>query len=192
MENTLAVVVLLIVALFLIFGINKRKEGFFGFSGWDGYLDGVEINKVYDEVDMNSYRRNTDASIPKEAWGKLIESTQQEISKALNICLEPFTTIWAHIYDGPGGRLYKYRVMYVAVNEQIGVEIQTTASIDPDGKVNIIAVETDEPIKATDPIKAYYPDEYKDYLQYNNIVMKNAPTKEAIDLVEKSISKKFA
>jgi hypothetical protein len=188
-------IVLLVVAIAVLLKRNQDKEGFFGFSGWNGgYLsDGVTVHEKIREVNMNDFVRNTDDGIPRELWSNLVETAQVELNKYTSLCLVPFLTIWAHIYDGPNGdRLYKWRSMYVAGREQIGVEIEATALVRADtGDIELVSLETNQPFNSSDKIKAFYPDQYKDYMQFNNIVMNNRPNKDALTLVEGAIARKF-
>ena len=189
-------IVLLVVAIAVLLKCNQDKEGFFGFSGWNGgYLsDGVTVNKQVREVNMDDFVRNTDDGIPANVWSDLVETAQVELNKYTSLCLVPFLTIWAHMYDGPeGDKLYKWRSMYVAGREQIGVEIEAIALVRADtGAIELVSLETDQPFKSSDKIKAFYPDQYKDYMKFNNIVMNNRPNKDALALVESSIARKFA
>ena len=189
-------IVILVVAIAVLIKCNQEKEGFFGFSGWNGgYLsDGVSVHKQVREVNMSDFVRNTDDGIPPKTWSNLVETAQVELNKYTSLCLVPFLTIWAHMYDGPeGDKLYKWRSMYVAGREQIGVEIEAIAIVRADtGVIELVSIETDQPFKSSDKIKAFYPDQYKDYMKFNNIVMNNRPNKDALALVESSIARKFA
>jgi hypothetical protein len=185
----LPIVILVILLLMYV----SHKEGYFGFSGDKGQKGNhVSFKIKINSVSPTGYQRNNDAAISHKRVEKLILASQAMVKKHAKICVYPIDTIFMHEYnDSAGNTMYKYRIMYLATDWQYGFEVDTTAMVSAGSDdVVVTEIETDEPSNAQDSIRPYVDVPLKSYSVYDNIVNNSAPSKSAMDLVEKQLKKK--